>query len=95
MKTVVADFHKPSVMVLNLGLSSITMASGAYIANELIRPATVVISHPNEAASVGGKARPGSRTAALSGMLRSAVVLGLSGRTMEFDGQGRCVVGCT
>jgi hypothetical protein len=95
MKTVVADFHKPNAMVLNLGLSSITMASGAYIANELIRPATVVISHPNEAASVGGKARPGSRTAELSGMLRSAVALGLSGRTMEFDGQGRCVAGCS
>ena len=39
MKTVVADFHKPNAMVLNLGLSAITMASGAYIANELIRPA--------------------------------------------------------
>ena len=63
MKTVVADFHKPNAMVLNLGLSAITMQSGAYIANELMRPATVIISHPNEAASVGGKARPGSRTA--------------------------------
>jgi hypothetical protein len=95
MKTVVADFHKPNAMVLNLGLSAITMASGAYIANELIRPATVIISHPNEAASVGGRARPGSRTAELSGMLRSPVVLALSGRTMEFDGQGRCVAGCS
>ena len=95
MKTVVADFHRPNAMVLNLGLSAITMASGAYIANELIRPATVIISHPNEAASVGGKARPGSRTAELSGMLRSPVVLALSGRTMEFDGQGRCVAGCS
>src|SRR5688572_28570140 len=95
MKTVVADFHKPNAMVLNLGLSAITMASGAYIANDLIRPATVIISHPNEAASVGGKARPGSRTAELSAMLRSSVVLARSDRTMEFDGQGRCVAGCS
>jgi len=95
MKTVIADFHKPNAMVLNLGLSAITSASGAYIANEVVRPATVIISHPNEAASSGGKARPGSRTAEISGMLRSPVVLALSGRTMELDGQGRCVAGCS
>src|SRR6185436_5723549 len=43
MKTVIADFHKPNAMVLNLGLSAITNASGVWIA-ELIRPATVIIS---------------------------------------------------
>jgi hypothetical protein len=80
-------------MVLNLGLSAITTASGVQIA-QLVHPATVIISHPNEAASVGGKARPGSRTADISGKLRSGVVLALSERTMEFDGQGRCVAGC-
>jgi hypothetical protein len=51
--------------------------------NELVRPASVIISHPNEAASVGGKPRPGSRTAELVGMLRSSVVLALSERTMD------------
>jgi L-ascorbate metabolism protein UlaG (beta-lactamase superfamily) len=94
MKTVIADFHKANAMVLNLGLSAITTESGAYMANDLIRPATVIISHPNEAASVGGKPRPGSRTAAIAALLRSPVVLALSGRTMEIDGQGRCVAGC-
>jgi L-ascorbate metabolism protein UlaG (beta-lactamase superfamily) len=95
MKTVIADFHKPNAMVLNLGLSAITSQSGAYIANEIVRPNTVIISHTNEGATVGGKARPGSRTAEISGMLRSPVVLAVSGRTMEFDGQGRCVAGCS
>ena len=95
MKTVVADFHKPNAMVLNLGLSAVTNPSAAFIANELIRPATVIISHPNEAASAGGKPRPGSRTAELSGMLRSPVVLALSGRTIDLDGHGRCVAGCS
>lgn len=93
MKTVVADFHKPNAMVLNPGLSAITNPSGARIA-EVVQPATVIISHPSEAASVGGKVRPGSRTAQLSGMLRTPVVLALSDRTMELDGQGRCVAGC-
>jgi L-ascorbate metabolism protein UlaG (beta-lactamase superfamily) len=93
-KTVVADFHKPTLMVLNLGLSSITMASGAYIANDIVKPATVVITHPNEAATQGGKARPGSRTEQLSALLRSPTVLSVSGRTIEFDGAGKCVAGC-
>ena len=94
-KTVVADFHKPTLMVLNLGLSSITMASGAYIANDIVKPTTVVITHPNEAATQGGKARPGSRTEQLSGLLKSSTVLAVSGRTIEFDGQGKCVAGCS
>jgi hypothetical protein len=90
-KTVVADFHKPTLMVLNLGLSSITMASGAYIANDIIKPATVVITHPNEAATQGGKARPGSRTEQLTALLKSPTVLSVAGRTIEFDGAGKCV----
>ncbi|MFI4923754.1 MAG: MBL fold metallo-hydrolase [Vicinamibacteria bacterium] len=94
-KTVVADFHKPNLMVLNLGVSSITMASGAYIANDIVKPATVVITHPNEAATQGGKARPGSRTEQLSALLKSPTVLAVSGRTIEFDGQGKCVAGCS
>jgi hypothetical protein len=95
-KTVVADFHKPTVMVLNLGLSAITMASGAYIANDIVKPQTVVITHPNEAATQGGKARPGSRTDQISGLLKGRdVVLAVSGRTIEFDGQGKCVAGCS
>jgi L-ascorbate metabolism protein UlaG (beta-lactamase superfamily) len=93
-KTVVADFHKPTLMVLNLGLSSITMASGAYIANDIVKPATVVITHPNEAATQGGKARPGSRTEQLTALLKSPTVLSVSGRTIEFDGTGKCVAGC-
>ena len=94
-KTVVADFHKPSVMVLNLGLSAITMASGAYIANDIVKPVTTVITHPNEHATTGGKARAGSRTEQISGLLKSSVVLAVSGRTIEFDGQGKCVAGCS
>lgn len=70
----------------------ITTASGVQIA-ELVPPTTVIVSHANEAASVGGKGRPGSRTAETSALLRSEVVLALSDRTMDFDGQGRRVAG--
>jgi len=93
-KTVIADFHKPNLMVFNLGLSAITVSSGAYIANEIVKPATVVITHPNEAASQGGKPRPGSRTEQIAALIKAPTVLAVSGRTIEFDGQGKCVAGC-
>ena len=34
------------------------------------------------------------RTAALIKQLKPAAHLAISGRTMEFDGKGRCVAGC-
>jgi L-ascorbate metabolism protein UlaG (beta-lactamase superfamily) len=96
MKAVVQDFHKPNLMVQNLGTSAGTAASSAYIANELIRPATVLVTHVNEAATVDGKLRPQSRTAAFIALVKGrSVHLALSGRTMEFDGTAKCVAGCS
>ena len=95
MKTVVNEFHKANLAVLNLGPSAGTVMSGAYAMNELVRPASVVLSHPNEAVTEGGKLRAGSRTAAVIKALKGPVAhLAISGRTMEFDGKGKCVAGC-
>jgi hypothetical protein len=41
-----------------------------------------------------GILRPGSRTAAFMKLLKPASHLAISERTMEFDGQGKCVAGC-
>ncbi len=94
MKTVVNEFHKANVALLNLGPSAGTVLSGAYAMNELVRPASVILNHPNEAVTEGGKLRPTSRTAVLIKQLKPASHLAISGRTMEFDGKGKCVVGC-
>jgi len=95
MKSVVNEFHKANLMVLNLGPSAVTSLAGAYAANELVRPASVIASHVNEAATKDGKVLPASRTAAFMGLVKGRPVhLALSGRTMEFDGEGRCVKGC-
>jgi len=94
MKTVVNEYHKANVAVLNLGPSAGTVLSGAYAMNELVRPASVILTHPNEAVTEGGKLRPASRTAALIKQLKPASHLAISGRTMEFDGNGKCVAGC-
>jgi len=95
MKTVVNEYHKANLAVLNLGPSAGTVMSGAYAMNELVRPASVILTHPNEAVTEGGVLRPASRAAALVKQLKSATPhLAISGRTMEFDGTGKCVAGC-
>ncbi len=95
MKTVVNEYHKANLAVLNLGPSAGTVMSGAHAINELVRPASVILTHVNEAATEGGVLRPGSRTAAVIKQLKSATPhLAISGRTMEFNGTGKCVAGC-
>jgi hypothetical protein len=94
MKTVVNEYHKANLAVLNLRPSAGTVMSGAYAMNELVRPESVILTHPNEAVTEGGKLRPTSRTAALIKQLKLTPHLAISGRTMEFDGKGRCVAGC-
>jgi L-ascorbate metabolism protein UlaG (beta-lactamase superfamily) len=95
MKTVVRDYHNANLALLNLGPSAGTGPSMAYAMNDLVRPAAVILSHPNEAVTEGGKLRPASRAAALIKQLKGiAPHLAISGRTMEFDGKGRCVKGC-
>jgi hypothetical protein len=42
----------------------------------------------------GGKLRPASRAAALVKTLKAPAHFAISGRTLEFDGRGRCVSGC-
>jgi L-ascorbate metabolism protein UlaG (beta-lactamase superfamily) len=94
MKTVVNEFHKANLAVLNLGPSAGTVLSGAYAMNDLVRPTSVILTHPNEAVTEGGKLRPASRAAALIKQLKPVPHLAISGRTMEFDGAGKCVAGC-
>jgi len=94
MKTVVNEFHKANLAVLNLGNNPGIFISGAHSMNELVRPASVILTHPNEPVTEGGKPRPASRTAALIKQLKAPAHLAISERTMEFDGQGKCVAGC-
>jgi L-ascorbate metabolism protein UlaG (beta-lactamase superfamily) len=94
MRTVIHDYHHANLAVLNLGNNPGIYLSGAYVINELIQPASVILTHVNEPATEGGKLRPQSHTAALIGELEPPAYLAISERTMEFDGQGRCVDGC-
>jgi hypothetical protein len=95
MRSVVHDYFKANLMELNLGASAVTPVDAAYIADDLVQPHAVIVSHVNEAASSGGKVRPDSRTAAFIAQVKGRPVYpALSGKTMEFDGNGACVGGC-
>ncbi len=94
MKTVINEFHKANLAVLNLGVNPGIFQSGAYAINDLIKPASVIFTHVNEPATEGGKLREKSQTAALIKKIKPPSHLAISGRTMEFDGQGKCAAGC-
>ena len=95
MKSVVADYFKANLMVLNLGTSALTSKEAAYVADELVRPTSVIASHVNEGATEGGKVRATSRTATFISLVKGRPVYpARSGKTMEFSGDGKCVAGC-
>jgi L-ascorbate metabolism protein UlaG (beta-lactamase superfamily) len=95
MQTVEHDYYKANLMELNFGQSALTAEGAAYVADALVQPASVIISHVNEGASSGGKIKPTSRTAAFIALVKGRPVYpALSGKTMEFDGTGKCVAAC-
>ncbi len=93
---VVRGHYKSNLVVMNIGGFPFTTgpAESAYVVNELVRPNSVIASHANEPATIDGKLAPNSKTAAFQKAAKMPVHLPLSGRTMEFDGSGRCTSGC-
>lgn len=95
MKSVINDFHKAKLTLFNFGPNALTGLSAAYAINDLIQPASVIVTHPNEAVTEHGKLRPKTRTAAFIKLVKDRPVhLAISGRTMEFNAEGECVAGC-
>ncbi len=92
---VVRGHYGAKLAVMNIGDGFTTgPVEAAYVINELVKPAAVIASHANEVATVGGKLRPGSKTEAFIKYAKVPVHLPLSGKTMEFDGAGKCTAGC-
>lgn len=92
---VVRDHYRAKLAVINIGDTFTTgPREAAYVVNELLQPASVIASHANEAATKDGEVIAGTRTAQFIAAALAPVHVPLSGRTMEFDESGRCVVGC-
>lgn len=94
-KSVVGDHYGPQLVVMNIGDTYTTGPSeAAYVVNELIKPASVIASHANEAATEMGKVVKGSRTESFIAASQATVQVPLSGKTMSFNSKGSCVSGC-
>jgi L-ascorbate metabolism protein UlaG (beta-lactamase superfamily) len=92
---VIRDYYHAGLAVMNMGDGFTTgPAEAAYVVNTLVRPASVIPSHANEVGTVDGKVRPGSKTEAFVKAAAMPVHVPLSGHTMGFDAEGRCVSGC-
>jgi L-ascorbate metabolism protein UlaG (beta-lactamase superfamily) len=92
---VVRGHYGAKLAVINIGDTFTTgPTEAAHVINDLVRPAAVIASHANEQATENGKAIPGTRTEAFLRATRVPVHLPLSGRTMAFDRNGSCVLGC-
>jgi len=92
---VVRGHYGAKLAVMNIGDGFTTgPKEAAYVMNELVQPASVIASHANEVATKGGKVLPGTKTETFIKAVKVPVHVPLSGRTMEFDGGGKCVAGC-
>ena len=92
---VVRGHYGAKLAVMNIGDGFTTgPAEAAYVINDLVKPVSVIPSHANEVGTVKGKVRPGSKTEAFMKAVKVPAHIPLSGKTMEFDGAGKCSAGC-
>jgi L-ascorbate metabolism protein UlaG (beta-lactamase superfamily) len=92
---VVRQYYKANLAVMNIGdVFTTGPTEAAYVINEMVKSAEVIPSHANEAATKGGQVVPGSRTETFIKATKVPARVPLSGKTMTYDGAGRCVAGC-
>jgi L-ascorbate metabolism protein UlaG (beta-lactamase superfamily) len=92
---VVRNHYGAKLAVMNIGDGFTTgPAEAAYVINELVKPNEVIASHANEAGTQGGKVRAGSKTESFIKQSKVPVRVPLSGKTMEFNADGKCAAGC-
>jgi L-ascorbate metabolism protein UlaG (beta-lactamase superfamily) len=92
---VVRNHYKAALAVMNMGDGFTTgPVEAAYVITDLVKPVSVIASHANEVATKDGKAIAGNKTDRFMKAVKVPVHLPLSGKTMEFDGKGKCVAGC-
>jgi L-ascorbate metabolism protein UlaG (beta-lactamase superfamily) len=95
MKSIIKDFYRVNVAVMNIGAFSMQGEEAAFAVEELIQPAAVIVSHVDEVATEGGVVRAGTKTKQFIELVKkSRVHVPRSGHTMEFTGDARCVSGC-
>lgn len=94
-ESVVNGYYNAQLMVLNIGdVFTTGPTEAAFVANELVRPASVIPSHANQPSTENGDVVAGTRLDTFIKAVQMPVHVPLSGRTMEFDEAGSCVSNC-
>ena len=94
-EAVVRRYYKAGLAVINIGdMFTTGPTEASYVINELVKPASVIMSHANEVGTVKGKVVPGNRTDRFMKSVKVPAHVPISGRTMQFDSGGRCTAGC-
>jgi L-ascorbate metabolism protein UlaG (beta-lactamase superfamily) len=92
---VIRQFYKPKLAVMNIGGTFSTgPREAAYVINDLVQPKAVIVSHANEASTKDGVLLSGTKAMAFKAAVKIPTYLPLSGKTMEFDSEGKCTAGC-
>ncbi len=93
--SVVRRHYKANLVVMNIGdVFTTGPTEAAFVINELVKPASVIVSHANQVTTKGGKVIAGTKAEIFIKATRVPVHIPLSGVAMEFDGNGKCVAGC-
>ena len=94
-ESVIRDYYHARLVVMNIGdVFTTGPKEAAYVINDMVKPSEVILSHANEVGTKGGKVVPGSKTDQFIKLSKVPVRVPLSGKTMSFDGAGKCVAGC-
>jgi L-ascorbate metabolism protein UlaG (beta-lactamase superfamily) len=94
-EVVVRNHYNAKLVVMNIGDTFTTgPTEAAHVINHLVRPASVIASHANEAATQNGKVLIGTRTRLFMEKTNVPVHVPLSGKTLSFNSSGSCVQGC-
>lgn len=92
---VVRGHYGAELAVINIGDTFTTgPMEAAYVVNKLVKPKSVIASHANEEATKDSKVIAGTRTETFINAANMRVHVPLSGVTMSFDANGKCVDGC-
>ena len=91
----VRQHYKAKLAVMNIGDTFTTgPKEAAFVVNELIKPTEAIATHINQVGTKDGKLIDGSRPDIFAKAAKMPVRIPVSGKTMEFDGSGKCVAGC-
>ncbi len=94
-KTVVGEYYKAKLVVINIGDTFTTGPKEAsWVVNKLVKPTSVIASHANQPSTKKGKVIEGTRLHQFINDSKMPVHTPLSGVTMSFNSKGRCVKGC-